>query len=105
MLAIIKTGGKQYIVKEQDTLRVEKLPSGARTDKTVVFDNVLLVSSEGTHTVGKPIVSNARVEATVIRDGKEKKVHIVKYKAKVRYRRNRGHRQPFTEVRIDKIAV
>ena len=106
MLAVIKTGGKQYTVREKQTLRIEKLPQSARTENKAIFAEVLLVSDESNNvTVGKPTITNARVEATILHDGKGEKVRVVKYKPKVRYRRAVGHRQQFTEVQIDTITV
>ena len=106
MIAVIKTGGKQYAVREQQNIRVEKLPADMRKDNRVVFTDVLLVSdSNGKTTVGTPRVEAARVEARVLRDGRDRKIRVVKYKPKTRYKRVAGHRQPFTEVRIEKIVV
>jgi len=105
MLAVIKTGGKQYKVSEKQVLRVEKLSADARKENKVVFDDVLLVSdTAGKLTIGSPTVKNAHVEAQVVSDGKNKKVRVVKYKPKTRYKRVIGHRQPYTEVRIEKIV-
>ena len=98
--AIIKTGGKQYKVAEGDKLKVEKL-SGEAGSK-VSFDEVLLVA-DGEVEVGSPRVTGARVEGTILQQGRAKKVRVVKYKAKTRYRTVHGHRQPFTEVKIEKI--
>lgn len=101
MFAIIRTGGKQYKVKEGQTLSVEKLSD----DKgKIVFSDVLLLGGEKT-IVGSPTVANAKVEASLVAQGKAKKVTVVKYKAKVRYRRKTGHRQQFTKVKIDKIVA
>ncbi len=105
MHAIIKTGGKQYIVTEEQKLRVEKLPETARKDGKVVFENVLAVWDDKKTHIGTPEVAKAKVSTTVVSDGKADKVMIVKYKAKVRYTRRRGHRQPFTELKIDSITV
>mgnify|MGYP003393549522 CR=1 FL=1 len=106
MIAVIKTGGKQYLVQEKDTIKIEKLPVEDRKGTTVTFTEVLLVSAkDGEATVGTPTVKGATVEATVVSDGKYPKVDIVKFKSKVRYRRHTGHRQPFTEVKIEKIIV
>ena len=104
MLAVIATGGKQYTVKENQTLRIEKLPIAARKGEKVTFTQVLLVENDGKIMVGKPTVAKAQVEAAIVQDGKADKIRIVKYKAKTRYKRVRGHRQPFTEVRIEKIV-
>jgi large subunit ribosomal protein L21 len=103
MLAIIKTGGKQYIVKEGDTLRIEKLE--AEEGKTVQFDEVLLTASEDGSSMkaGTP-TTGGTVTATVVKNGRAKKLIVRKFRAKVRYSKVRGHRQHFTEVKIGKIA-
>lgn len=105
MLAVIKTGGKQYHVKAGDKLRIEKIETPK--DGQVIFDQVLLVSDEADKEVkvGTPLVAGAKVEATVTEQGRADKITVVKYKAKVRYRRKLGHRQPFTAVQIDKIIA
>lgn len=103
MYAIIETGGKQYRVKEGDTLFVEKLD--ANQGETVTIDNVLAVSKDGNLTVGTPIVDGAKVEAKVIEQGKAKKVIVFKYKPKKDYRKKRGHRQPYTKLVIEKIEA
>ena len=100
--AIIKTGGKQYKVAEGDTLKIEKLPD--YDGSKVVFDQVLLVDKDGATTVGTPLVAGAKVNATVVETALGKKLIVMRYKAKVRYRKAQGHRQPFTEVKIDSIA-
>jgi len=99
--AILKTGGKQYMVQEGDIVSIEKLEV-TKGDK-VSFDEVLAVSKEGNLQVGSPIVSGVNVEATVLEQGRGKKVIVFKYKPKKDYRKKQGHRQPFTKVRIDKI--
>lgn len=101
MYAIIKTGGKQYMVKAGDVLNVEKLDveSGAK----VMFEEVLAVGNDGELQIGNPVVSGASVEATVVGNGKAKKVIVFKYKPKKDYRKKQGHRQPFTKVIIEKI--
>ncbi len=100
MYAVIETGGKQYKVEEGARLRVEKLdlPEGEK----VIFDRVLLLSDQGKVLTGAEL-AEARVEATVLGHGKGKKIIVFKYKPKKGYRRKRGHRQLFTELRIDKI--
>jgi len=105
MFAVIETGGKQYKVYEGDKLNVEKLDK--EEGKDVAFDQVLLVSDdEGkTTTVGTPTISGAKVKAKVLEQGRDKKVSVIKYKPKTRYRRNVGHRQPFTKVEITKIET
>lgn len=103
-VAIIKTGGKQYTVREGDMLTIEKLPEqiGAK----VTFDTVLLIADEdGSSTqIGSPTVSGSKVEATVQDQYRDKKMTIYKFKNKVRYRRKQGHRQHHTDVKIEKIA-
>lgn len=97
--AVIQTGGKQYKVKEGDTLRIEKL-SGTEDGK-VTFTDVLLVDDGQATKLGTPHVSGAKVTATVLKEGLGKKVFVVKYQPKSRYFKRNGHRQPFTEVKID----
>lgn len=105
MKAVIKTGGKQYQVAQGDTLKVEKLPK-AEEGKKVVFDQVLLVIDDKDNvTVGKPYVANAKVEATLLKNFKDKKVDVLKYKNKTRYSVSYGHRQQMAEVKIDKITA
>jgi large subunit ribosomal protein L21 len=103
MTAIIVTGGKQYKVAEGDTLFIEKLPVEA--GDTVKFDQVLAVIDGETATFGAPVVEGASVEASVVKNGKGKKVRIFKYKPKKGYRKRQGHRQPYTKVTIGKITV
>ena len=100
MYAIIATGGKQYKVSEGDVIKVEKL--GAAAGETVTFDQVLLVNN-GEVVVGNPTVANANVSATVVKEGKGKKVIVYKYKRKTGYQKKNGHSQAYTEVKIDKI--
>ena len=99
--AIIQTGGKQYKVAAGQKLKVEKLPVDAGA--TVAFDKVLLVAKGDSATVGMPHVSGAKVEAKVLRQDKEDTKLVFRYHAKVRYKKKKGHRQPFTEVEIVKI--
>ena len=102
--AIIVTGGKQYRVKSGDVLFVEKLPVEA--GDTVTFDQVLAVlDDEQEAVIGAPLVEGATVTANVVKNGKAKKIHVFKYKAKKNYRRRQGHRQPYTQVQIDAITV
>ena len=100
MYAIIATGGKQYKVSEGDVIKVEKL--GKEAGETVTFDNVLLVNN-GEVVVGDPTVANASVSATVVSEGKGKKVIVYKYKRKTGYHKKNGHRQAYTKVKIEKI--
>ena len=102
MYAIIATGGKQYKVSEGDVIRVEKL--GKEAGDTVVFDNVLAVRSDDALCVGDKVAS-AKVSATVVENGKAKKVIVYKYKPKSGYHKKNGHRQQYTEVKIDSIQA
>ena len=101
MQAIIVTGGKQYKVSEGDTLFIEKLE--AEAGETVTFDQVLAVLGEDSATFGAPTVAGASVTATVVKNGKGKKIRVFKYNAKKNYRRRQGHRQPYTKVQIGAI--
>lgn len=101
MYAIIETGGKQYKVSEGDVIKVEKLNVEAGSEYT--FENVLVLSDGNKISVGAPTVSGASVKATVIGDGKAKKVIVYKYKPKKGFHKKNGHRQPFTQLKIEKI--
>ena len=103
MTAIIETGGKQYKVAEGDTLFIEKLP--AEAGDAVTFRKVLAVIDGDKLTVGTPVVEGAKVDASVVKNGRGKKVIVFKYKPKKGYRRKQGHRQPYTKVTIGKISV
>ena len=103
MYAVIETGGKQYRVQEGDIITVEKL--NVEAGEKVVFDKVLVLAGEGDLKVGAPYVEGAAVAGEVVENGKGKKVIIFKYKAKKDYRKKQGHRQPYTMVKIDEIAV
>ena len=101
--AIVQTGSKQYRVQAGDRIRVESLP--VYTGEIVNIDDVLMVSREGDVEVGTPVVSGARVRAQVTSRGRGKKITVFKYKSKVRYRRKKGHRQSYTDLRIIDISV
>ena len=103
MHAIIETGGKQYKVAEGDTLFIEKLPQEA--DETVTFDKVLAILDGDNTTIGTPVVAGAKVDASIVKNGKGKKIRIFKYNPKKGYRKRQGHRQPYTKVTIGKISV
>ena len=98
MYAIIETGGKQYKVAEGDVITVEKLGVEAGQDYT--FDKVLVLAKDGDVKIGAPYVEGAAVTASVIGDGKEKKVVVYKYKPKKGFHKKKGHRQPFTKLQI-----
>ena len=100
MYAIIATGGKQYKVSEGDIIKVEKL--GVDAGQTVTFDQVLAVNN-GELSIGAPTVPGAAVTATVLREAEAKKVIVYKYKPKEGYHKKNGHRQLYTQVKIEKI--
>ena len=100
--AVIKTGGKQYRVAEGDVLLVEKLAPEAG-EKKLVFNEVLLVDNGAKTKIGLPIISGATVEAERVADERGKKITVIKYKPKVRYRVKNGHRQFHTRIKITKI--
>jgi len=103
MYAVIKTGGKQYRVATGDKVRVEKL--AADVGAQLVLGEVLLVGEGETVTVGAPLVQGAQVTATVVSHGKGDKVHIFKMRRRKHYRKSQGHRQSFTELKIDAISA
>lgn len=103
MYAIFETGGKQYKVSEGDIITVEKL--GLEAGANYTFENIIAHNSGGELKVGAPLVTGAKIEASVIEEGKHKKVIVFKYKPKKGYRKKKGHRQPFTKLKIDKITV
>ena len=103
MKAVIVTGGKQYTVAEGDVLFIEKL--NAEAEETVKFDQVLAVLDGENSKIGAPIVEGAAVEAKVVKNGKGKKIHVLRYKAKKGEKKKIGHRQPYTKVEITKIAL
>ncbi len=100
MYAIIATGGKQYKVSEGDIITIEKL--GVEAGEKITFDQVLVVGGDDLK-VGAPTVDGASVEASVVKEGRGKKVIVYKYKRKTGYHKKNGHRQAFTQVKIEKI--
>jgi large subunit ribosomal protein L21 len=101
--AVIQSGGKQYRVAEGEIVRLEKLE--AESGAQVEFKDILLVKADDKTYIGRPLVEGATVQGVVESAGKGDKVLVFKYKKKKQYRRTRGHRQEYTEVRIDKIQV
>lgn len=97
-IAIIETGGKQYLVEKDSVLTVEKLVGGK--DGKVVFDKVLLTDDGKDTKIGAPYVSGAKVTGEIISEGRQKKVIVIRYRQKSRYFKKKGHRQPFTKVKI-----
>ena len=107
--AVIKTGGKQYVVAPGDVVTIEKLGARSKTQElkkgdAVTFSEVLLVDNGKDTTIGTPTISGASVTGTVQVIGRAKKIEVVKYNAKSNYHKRRGHRQPYIKVKIDKIA-
>lgn len=103
MYAVIRSGGKQHRVEPGSTLRVEKLD--AEVGKKVELGEVLLVAADGEVTLGDPIVAQAKVQATVLDQNRARKIVVFKKKRKKQYRRTHGHRQAYTELRVDDIKL
>lgn len=101
MLAIIKTGGKQYLVKPGDKIKIEKIDK--KEGSEITFKEVLLLEKGKKMELGNPLIKGAKVTGKVLSQGKGKKVIIFKYKPKTRYKVKKGHRQPFTEIEIKTI--
>jgi len=101
-IAVIKTGGKQYIVKEGDKLRLEKID--AKEGDEIRFSEVLLVGDEKDIKIGSPFVSDAKVTGKALKQGRAKKIIVFHYHSKTRYKKKAGHRQPYTEVEITGIS-
>ncbi|MGA2193592.1 MAG: 50S ribosomal protein L21 [Nitrospirota bacterium] len=103
MFAVIKTGGKQYRVAPGDVLKVETL--GAAAGDKIELSEVLLLEDGGSVTVGTPLVQGAKVTATVVREGRGKKILVFKHKRRKSYRKMNGHRQNFTEIKVTDISA
>lgn len=103
MLAVIKTGGKQYKVSPGNKIKIEKIET--EEGKEIIFDQVLLVEKNKKLQIGSPLVKGAKVSAKVLKQGKGDKVIVFKYKPKTRYKKKTGHRQLYTEVEITKIEA
>lgn len=103
MIAVIKTGGKQYKIKEGDLVKVERLDGDVETE--ITFGHVLLLANDdgSSLSIGTPDLEGKTIIGTVVQQGRGKKITVVKFKRKVRYRRKKGHRQAFTTVKIGKI--
>jgi large subunit ribosomal protein L21 len=102
-IAVIATGGKQYKVSKDQTIKVEKLPGTHKKGDKITFDKVLFVDDGKNATVGTPYIKEAKVEAEYIETGRAAKINVIKYKAKSRYFKKRGHRQPYSKVKITSI--
>ncbi|HBL83728.1 MAG: 50S ribosomal protein L21 [Clostridiales bacterium GWF2_38_85] len=103
MYAVVETGGKQYKVCEGDIIFVEKLP--ANSGDSYTFDKVLAVSKADGFVVGNPTVADCTVTANVVKNGKSKKIHIIRYKSKKNEKTHMGHRQPYTKLQIMSIQA
>ena len=101
MLAVIKTGGKQYIVTLGQKIKIEKLPQEEGSE--IAFDEVLLIQNDDNLEIGTPLVEGAKVKGKIVRHGKAEKLVVFKFKPKKRERKKKGHRQLFTEVEITDI--
>jgi len=101
MFAVIRTGGKQYLVSPGDKIKVEKLDK--EEGKEITFTDVLLLEKNNKLEIGDPKVKGAKVVAKILKQDKAKKIIVLKYKPKSRYKKKTGHRQPFTEIEILKI--
>lgn len=103
MIAVIKTGGKQYLVREGDEIKIEKVIG--EKDALFSFDVLMLSDESGEQfQLGTPTLLDTSIHATILEQGREKKIVIIKYKPKVRYRRKNGHRQPYSKVKIAKVT-
>lgn len=101
--AVVQTGGKQYRVSEGQVLTIEKLPGELKKGAKILFDKVLLTDDGASTKIGAPYISGAKIEATLEEEGMGDKVIVIKYKAKSRYFKKRGHRQPYMKVKISSI--
>ncbi len=98
-IAVILTGGKQYLVSEGDILKIEKLPNLAAGD-SVEFEKVLFLSDGETSEVGRPYLEGVKIKASLLQNGRAKKINVIHFKPKTRQRKKYGHRQPFSQVKI-----
>jgi len=101
MLAVIHTGGKQYLVSPGQKIKIEKIDK--KEGKKIIFSEVLLLEKENEIKIGTPLIKDVKVIGKVIKQGKNKKIIVFKYKPKTRYKVKKGHRQLFTEIEILKI--
>jgi len=98
--AVIETGGKQYKVSEGDTISIEKLSGEHKEGEKVSFDKVLLVDDGKATKIGTPYLEGSKVDATIVEEGKGKKVSVIRFRPKSRHFKKKGHRQPFTKITI-----
>ena len=102
-IAVIETGGKQYVVSQDSVLTVEKLPGIEKKGDKITFDKVLLTDDGSSTKVGAPYIAGASVAAELIESGRGDKITVIRYRQKSRYFKKNGHRQPFAKVRITKL--
>jgi large subunit ribosomal protein L21 len=103
MYAVIEANGRQFKVREGEVIRVDSMPG--EPDSQIVFERVILAHDGNELRIGTPLVGNATVTARVVRQAKDRKIMVFHYKPKKRIRKRRGHRQPITELRIEKISL
>jgi len=103
MLAVIKTGGKQYLVSPGQKIKIEKIDK--KEGSEIIFKEVLLLEKDRKIEIGSPLIKGVKVIGKIIKHGKGKKIIVFKYKSKTRYKVKKGHRQPFTEIAILKIET
>ena len=101
MMVVVEIGGKQYRVSPGESIKVEKLPFDV--GDTVMLDKVLMVKKDEELEIGNPLLNKVKVKATVVEQGRDKKVIVYKFKRRKRYHRKYGHRQPFTRLKIEEI--
>ncbi len=101
MYAVVRSGGKQYRVNQGGSLRVEKLPG--EVGSSVTLDDVLLIGGDGDVKIGTPKVDGAQITGTILAQGRGQKIRVFKMKRRKGYRRSQGHRQDYTEIRVDEI--
>jgi len=101
--AIIETGGKQYRVSDGDIITIEKLEGDFAIGDKIVFENVLLTDDGSATNVGMPLIDGVSITGELVEQGLSKKVTVIRYKAKSRYFKKKGHRQPFMKVKITKL--
>ena len=102
--AIIETGGQQYRVASGDIIKIEKLPGELQIGDPVTFDKVLLTDDGENTKIGTPYLEGVKIKSVLVENGRSRKIVVIKYKAKSRYFKNRGHRQPYSKVRISSLS-
>lgn len=101
--AVIETGGKQYRVSQEDTVKIERLPGEHKAGDKITFDKVLLIDDGKDTKLGAPYIDKAKVIGSFVEEGKAKKIDVIKFKSKSRYNKRRGHRQIFNIVKIESL--